>query len=207
MNDKDKIFTNIRDALAGIEKSPRPDIDFSSIVAHGRLEGVDLWDAFKRNFESVRGYHFDAIPDLVQFIQEQKLTRGYCDPALKEAIGEPLSAHLDIQYEYSREEVDDLAFCITRGSGVVAETGTIVLKDGDTVNRLAAVAPWLHIAVVNDADIHRTVRDAILSFDDDPNIVWVTGPSKTGDIEGILIEGVHGPGEQVCFQLSKEPGA
>ena len=203
MTDKKKIFANIRSALEGVEKSPRPDIDFSSIVADRRLEGTDLWGAFKRNFESVRGCYVDSIPALVELIEKQKLNHGYCDPALKEAIGDPLSAHFQIEYHYSRDQVDELAFCITRGSSVVAETGTVILNDRDTVNRLAAVAPWLHIAVVAEDRIHRTVRDAIVSFDDDPNIVWVTGPSKTGDIEGILIEGVHGPGEQVCYKLAE----
>jgi hypothetical protein len=33
----------------------------------------------------------------------------------------------------------------------------------------------------------------------DPNVIWCTGPSKTADVEGILIEGVHGPGVQVAL--------
>lgn len=200
-SDKDKIFDNIRDALKDVEKFPRPTIDFGSIVAEGRLASGSPWDAFKRNFETVRGYLLETIPALATFIKQKGLKRGYCDPALKAALGDPLGEYCDIQYTYPRDEVDSLEFAITRGSGVVAETGSIILKDRDTVNRLAAVAPWLHIAVVEESKIYRTVRDAILDFDDDPNIVWVTGPSKTGDIEGILIEGVHGPGEQVCYRL------
>ena len=34
---------------------------------------------------------------------------------------------------------------------------------------------------------------------DSSNIVWATGPSKTADVEGILIEGVHGPGEEIAL--------
>jgi L-lactate dehydrogenase complex protein LldG len=41
--------------------------------------------------------------------------------------------------------------------------------------------------------------DAIAAFGESPNIIWCTGPSKTADVEGILIEGVHGPGEQIAL--------
>jgi L-lactate utilization protein LutC len=34
---------------------------------------------------------------------------------------------------------------------------------------------------------------------DEPYVLWCTGPSKTADVEGILIQGVHGPGEQVAL--------
>jgi L-lactate dehydrogenase complex protein LldG len=85
---------------------------------------------------------------------------------------------------------------------VIAETGTIILKDRDTTNRLAALAPWVHIAVGHSDSIHRTLLDAIDAFGDDPNIVMVTGPSKTADVEGIMIEGVHAPGEQILLRIN-----
>jgi hypothetical protein len=44
--------------------------------------------------------------------------------------------------------------------------------------------------------------EAILDLGSDPCALWVTGPSKTADVEGILIEGVHGPGIQVCLRLA-----
>ena len=74
-----------------------------------------------------------------------------------------------------------------------------MLDDDLTSDRLAALAPWIHVAVVDPATIVRTIPEAIARFGNSPNIIWVTGPSKTADVEGILIEGVHGPGEQIAM--------
>ncbi len=199
--EREKVFSNLRKALQGVPKVPRPAIDFSQVVAENRLGEDDLWHCFAKNFQGVRGKYVDSIPDLASFIREKGLKKGYCDPRLQERVGDPLKAYFEIEFAYSRQRVDELEFGITVGSGVVAESGSIILEDGLTSNRLAAIAPWLHVAVVREDAIYRTVRQALCKMGDDPNIIWVTGPSKTGDIEGILVEGVHGPGEQVCFRL------
>ena len=86
-----------------------------------------------------------------------------------------------------------------RAAAGIAESGTIVITDESTPDRLAALAPWYHIALLDRADIHRTIGDALAAMPKDPNIIWVTGPSKTADVEGILIQGVHGPGAQACL--------
>ena len=56
-------------------------------------------------------------------------------------------------------------------------------------------------AVLSAHEIHRTIPEAIAALGDSPNIIWATGPSKTADVEGILIEGVHGPGEQIALLM------
>ena len=63
----------------------------------------------------------------------------------------------------------------------------------------SALAPWVHVAVVRREDIHCDISQAVAALGDDPNVIWCTGPSKTADVEGILIEGVHGPGEQLAL--------
>ena len=54
----------------------------------------------------------------------------------------------------------------------------------------------MHIGVLKRENILSTVSEGLKQFQYIENVTWVTGPSKTADIEGILIEGVHGPGEE-----------
>ncbi|HTO02521.1 MAG TPA: LUD domain-containing protein, partial [Opitutus sp.] len=73
------------------------------------------------------------------------------------------------------------------------------LSDSTTSRRLGALAPWVHIALVRRDTIFLDLPAAVSAMPADPNIIWVTGPSKTADVEGILIEGVHGPGIQIAL--------
>ena len=102
-----------------------------------------------------------------------------------------------ILVDRSNPEVYD--FGISRASMAIAESGAIVLKDRDTADRLATIAPWIHVAVVKESDIVPTISDALEKTVDCPYAIYVAGPSKTTDVEGVLVEGVHGPGCQVCL--------
>jgi L-lactate dehydrogenase complex protein LldG len=83
--------------------------------------------------------------------------------------------------------------------GAIAETGTIIIGDRTTSTRLGALAPWAHVAVIPRGEIYADLLEAVAKLGNDPNVVWCTGPSKTSDVEGILIEGVHGPGAQIAL--------
>jgi L-lactate dehydrogenase complex protein LldG len=83
--------------------------------------------------------------------------------------------------------------------GAIAETGTVILSDATTSSRLAALAPWAHVAVIPRGALYPDLPAAVAALGSDPNVIWCTGPSKTADVEGILIEGVHGPGAQIAM--------
>ena len=145
-----------------------------------------------------------SVQELAKFLLENDARSGYCDPALLETVGAPLAAAgLTLELKFDRERYDDYQFGVTRATAAIAESGTLVIDDDLTSDRLAALAPWIHVAVLGPAaPIHHTIPEAIDALGSSPNVVWVTGPSKTADVEGILIEGVHGPGEQIALKLS-----
>ena len=199
------IFSKIQQATSTLtEATPLPDYDPVMLHAPKKLEGNSLQEIFTRNFTSVSGKVMDSVESLIAFLKENKQLHGFCDPTLMEAVGNSLvAAGLTVETEYDRTRYDDYTFGITRATGAIAESGTLILNDEQTVDRLAALSPWVHVGVLQSGEILKTIPDAIDSFGTSPNIIWATGPSKTADVEGILIEGVHGPGEEIVLFSEK----
>lgn len=200
MSDREAIFKDIREALAPLEgnRTPYPEWGDGLVVTENHPHGLDKrLDRFKYRLEAVNGTFVRGLPALRDWLKAEGLTRGYIDPALKEIYSADLEG-LQLETEIDRSRIDDYSFGITRGTGAIAETGTIILTDRKTSSRLGALAPWVHVAILKEEEIYNDVPSAVAAFDDDPSIVFVTGPSKTADVEGILIEGVHGPGKQLA---------
>jgi L-lactate utilization protein LutC len=86
---------------------------------------------------------------------------------------------------------------ITSAAAAIAETGSLVCTSGPDCWRGLSLIPPIHVAVIRADQI---LPDLLDWFSGPPeplpaNITLISGPSKTADIEGILITGVHGPGE------------
>jgi L-lactate dehydrogenase complex protein LldG len=87
---------------------------------------------------------------------------------------------------------------ITSGDCAIAETGTLMVLSRPGQERVASLLPPMHIAIVERRQIVPDLIDAfaMLGQIDLPcNVTFITGPSKTGDIELQLTTGVHGPGK------------
>ena len=88
---------------------------------------------------------------------------------------------------------------ITGADYALADTGTLVMLASPQEARLISLLPPVHIAVVEHQRL-LTGLDELLSILPHPaeqtsSMVLITGPSRTADIEQILVRGVHGPGE------------
>ena len=88
---------------------------------------------------------------------------------------------------------------ITGVVAAIAETGTIVCESGAKVARASSLVPPVHIAVVAMWQLLPDLYDYFETLgrrsELPANVNMITGPSKTADIEGVLVTGVHGPGE------------
>lgn len=199
-NDRDAILGRVRDALAPLEKrAPLPDWDREIVIMREARGDVDAWSLFAARLKAVNGTPLDSVAGLVELLEKNGWLHGYCDPALWPRLSKAFPVTFTVETTFDRAHVDVYQFGITRASGAIAETGTLILSDASTSSRLAALAPWVHIGVISKGDLLIDLPHAVEHFGSDPNVIWCTGPSKTADVEGILIEGVHGPGVQVAL--------
>lgn len=195
---REVIFSRVRGALQPLhDRAAYPDYPDNVATLAGVDAAADLWTAFKVRAQLVNGLAFDSVPDLVGWLREKKLFTGYCDPSLWSEIGLAFTEEFRVQRVFDRAQIDSYQFGITHAAGALAETGSVILKDATTSSRLAALAPWVHIAVLKRDQVFPDVAAAVRALGTDPNVIWCTGPSKTADVEGILIQGVHGPGVQI----------
>jgi L-lactate dehydrogenase complex protein LldG len=87
---------------------------------------------------------------------------------------------------------------ITGADYAIAETGTLVLAHDKNQPRLISLAPITHIAIVpveRLRPIYEDATDRIFGGESRPpgQVTFITGPSMTGDIQGIQFKGMHGP--------------
>ena len=90
---------------------------------------------------------------------------------------------------------------VTGCDSAIAETGSLVLLSGDGKPRTASLLPPVYLAVVRRNDLRFSMAeffseraDAIAAA---RCCTFITGPSRTADIELTLTVGVHGPGEVI----------
>src|SRR6185369_8758092 len=89
---------------------------------------------------------------------------------------------------------------VTMAQAAIAETGTLVLESEKERHRLVSLLPPVHVAIVRSDDICLTMGEALKQLrgrqeEMSRAITFITGPSRTADIELTLTVGVHGPKE------------
>ena len=115
--------------------------------------------------------------------------------------------------EAMRQAAVDAQLGITGVDYAIAETGSVVLLPSPRLSRLTSLLPPVHLAIVRPREVLGTLDDFFLlrrlEFYERgrmaPYINFVTGPSRTADIEQQIVIGVHGPGEVHMLMWDEGP--
>lgn len=159
-------------------------------------EQETLWAIFTERLSELGG-HVVSLSDqpwgacLLRRLDELGL------PAANAFVDGDAEEVLDLR---STEEVWKADVGVTTVACAIAETGSVLLTAGAGRHRLASLAPPVHVALVRDDQMVATLEEA-LAVCPERSSVLVTGPSRTADIEGVLVCGVHGPRDVVIARL------
>lgn len=178
-------------------------------AAAAQREPVRLYEEFKINAEAVsaRVYRVANSPGaalkFAEIVQEKgaKKVAVASSPLveslrLNEVLGEDVSIHCRDLRLHSVEA--DLG--VSGLDLAIAETGTLAQDAGDMDSRLVSMLPPVHVALVRTDCLVATLREALERYQRDLHtlpsyLTFISGPSRTADIERVLTIGVHGPGE------------
>ena len=115
-----------------------------------------------------------------------------------------------LEVRHGRPQDADAVGLTTAYAGI-AETGTVMLLSAPETPTTLAFLPETVLVVLTSGRIVRAYEDALRLLREEHgalprSINFVTGPSRSGDIEQTLQLGAHGP-RRLCVLLVDEPGA
>lgn len=97
-----------------------------------------------------------------------------------------------------REQQAGAAVGLTGCDGAIAETGSLAMLSRPGQTRAASLLPPFHIAIVRPDQLYGSMGEFFAARHADvvggASCTFITGPSRTADIELTLTLGIHGPG-------------
>lgn len=104
---------------------------------------------------------------------------------------------------------------VTGAVALVAETGSALIAADDAYGQLVSNLPYTHVVVAPTFKLVATLSDGlwlvrrfaerVLGREMPRYLGSVSGPSRTGDIEMVIVQGMHGPGRVHLVLLDVEP--
>ncbi|MDO0821561.1 LutC/YkgG family protein [Desulfosporosinus nitroreducens] len=119
---------------------------------------------------------------------------------------------ITVYTDHFREVTPEAQAGITQVNYAIAELGTLVQADADANvdQRLCSTLVPIHIALVSTVSLIASLKETMATLHGLPQIPgfvgFITGPSRTSDIERVLTIGVHGPKQLVVVFVDEETG-
>lgn len=131
---------------------------------------------------------------------------------LSSKVGELLKGKVDILADFSNDDIDRkeaIKLCSRADAGItgvdalIATTGTLAIASRNQGDRLCSSLPPIHLALATQTPIFSDLETYMKYMDADLTLAFITGPSRTADIEKQLVLGAHGPTRVVVWGLDE----
>ena len=185
MSSRDLILNKIRESNA-VDEVPLPNIDNIGITFENKIE------KFQEIIQTVGGTAIVSNPeDLDKVINELYPNVKLISNNVKEcSLG-----NFDSNEQENPSDLKEIDVAIVKGEFAVAENGAVWLKNPTNKHRVLYFIAQNIVIIVNKNDIVNNMHEAYekIDFEEAGYGTFVSGPSKTADIEQALVIGAHGP--------------
>ncbi len=174
-----------------------------------------LVERFRQALEAVSGHclvvrnETEAAEAIQQIIQQTKARRiAISNSPLVQKVIAAVQSDAELLENAESPALFDCDAGITSAQWAIAETGTLVLESDQERHRLSSLVPPVHVAIIESRRIRQTLAEVLKALSEkgqdslSPTVTFITGPSRTSDIELTLAIGVHGPGELYVIVLA-----
>jgi L-lactate dehydrogenase complex protein LldG len=209
--DRTAFLARLRERLAGgvpenvAHPLPAP-LDGIPLVRSDRLDPDNIVGSFIRNAEATRAVVHDCIVRDGQ-VPDDLVAGVVARYGVRRAVvsRQPQAQHVGGRLRDLGVEVEPMSVAansaadlgVTAADAAIATTGTLVQDSHLVGGRSVSLLPPVHLCVVPADRIVATSADVLRGLGDGrrlpSNLVLITGPSRSGDIEQIMALGVHGP--------------
>ncbi len=183
MNSKNSILENIK--KANLKPTTRPNID----IKHVNYDNKDK--QFATLLKSVGGLAswLKESESVEEFIEKNYDDLGHIATNLNINI-----KHVVINDINNPHDLKDMDLAIIKGEFAVAENGAVWIKEEDNLNRAIYFIARKLLILVDKKEIVNSMHEAYkkISFKNGGFGLFISGPSKTADIEQALVIGAHG---------------
>ena len=207
MSSREAILSRIKAALA--DEAPREEPPVPELWPRTNPANADLVKRFVEEIEAVAGEVIrcgsmdDARAKLAALLEELDCDQLGCtdNPLCRELTSGMDGAQLELGHcEPTSQELGRLAAGLVAADTLLADTGTCMVACPTPHERMMCYLPPVCIVIAKTDQLVEHMPEAwdtIAPRIADPDLrgefVFITGPSRTADIEKILILGVHGP--------------
>ncbi len=204
---KEKILKKVRQALIYKSKPKFANIDLESNV-YLQPKDVSILETFARNFTQIKGSFvicdnkFDFIDKFLTLQERRKLKNIYC---WEEDLQTQLT-DASITFHTQKDPVEKMQVGITTCEALIARTGSVLVSSSRNT-RTMTIYPPVHIVVANASQVVMELKDGMQLLRNRygknmPSMLsFISGPSRTADIENTLVIGAHGPKELFVFLI------
>jgi len=196
------VIDNVRRSLGRTAQSPislRPDIYEPRLPKSADSEIARFLDEVKKlSGVGQKLSPTDIASALKSLVAEQNIHKAavWNTAHLKQlGIADTLRS-LGVELVSPNADKYEIAQCdlgITEADYLLPETGTLVLRSSTEKPRAVSLVPRVHLAIVRSAALRADMHQVFSQAKDSNYLVFITGPSRTADIELTVTLGVHGP--------------